>query len=193
MGTSSGLHHGSGVGAADRPGATNREFEERLALPGRWLVRWPGQTLTVRQLRELAAAREFSGDRRRCGRVSMSQPPRSSQVRTASASAGFVMGPTHRGGPRGNRSVEQGCSSTMVPGPSVRAAQVSFPSRHGADTRMPCWQRRMLSRSSCRTDNPGLAAQQEQTMTLNGRSVARRQDVTALPWGRAVAPSRARF
>jgi hypothetical protein len=47
MGTSSGLHHGSGVGAADRPGATNREFEERLALPGRWLVRWPGRTLRV--------------------------------------------------------------------------------------------------------------------------------------------------
>jgi hypothetical protein len=81
----------------------------------------------------------------------------------------------------------------MVPGPSVRAAQRSFPRRHGADTNMPCWQRRMLSRSSCRTDSPGSAAQQEHTMTVNGRSVARRQDVTALPSGRAVAPSRARF
>jgi hypothetical protein len=39
MSTTSGLHYGSGVGAADRPGATNREFEEQLALPGRWLVR----------------------------------------------------------------------------------------------------------------------------------------------------------
>jgi hypothetical protein len=47
MGTSSGLHHGSCVGAADRPGATNREFEEQLALPDRWLVRWPGRTLRV--------------------------------------------------------------------------------------------------------------------------------------------------
>ena len=123
----------------------------------------------------------------------MSQPPRSSQARTASTSVGMLMGPTHRGGPTGDRSVEQGCSSTMVPDPSVRAAQVSLPSRHGADTNMPCWQRRMLSRSSCRTDSPGSAAQQEQTMTVKARSVARRQDVTALPWGRAVVPSRARF
>jgi hypothetical protein len=81
----------------------------------------------------------------------------------------------------------------MVPDPSVRAAQVSFPSRHGADTNMPCSQYRMLSRSSCRTDNPGSAAQQEQTMTVNALSVARRQDVTAPPLGRAVAPPRARF
>jgi len=103
------------------------------------------------------------------------------------------MGATHRGGPRGDRSVEQGCSNTVVPGPSVRAAQVSLPRRHGADTNTPCWQRRMLSRSSCRTESPGSAAQQEQTTTVNGRSVARRQDVTALPSGKAAALPRARF
>jgi hypothetical protein len=97
-----------------------------------------------RQLRELAAANEFSGDRRRCGRVPTFQSPRSSQARTASASAGLPMGPTHRDGPTGDRSVEQGCSSTMVPDPAVRAAQVNFPRRHGAETSMPCRQRRML-------------------------------------------------
>ncbi len=121
----------------------------------------------------------------------MFQPPRSSQFRTTSASAKLLRGPIHRGGPTGDQSVKQGCSSTMVPEPSVRAAQVSLPSRHGAEASMPCRQRRMLSRRSCRTDSPGSAAQQEQTMTVNARSVARRPDVTAVLSGRAVAPPHA--
>jgi hypothetical protein len=59
MGTTSGLHYGSGVGAADRPGATNREFEEQLALPGRWLVRWPGRTLRVPSIARAGSRRRI--------------------------------------------------------------------------------------------------------------------------------------
>ncbi len=127
-------------------------------------VRVPATALDRRgQLRELLACSQFSGDCRCCGKVAMFQSPRSIQACAASVSAGLVRGPIQCGKPMGDRSVEQGCSTAMVPGPSAWAVQLSFPARHGADTRMPCRQRRMLSPSSARTDNPGPAAQQEQT------------------------------
>ena len=145
------------------------------------------------QLRELLACNQFSGDCRCCGKVATVHSPRSIQARASSASAGLLMGPIHCGRPTGDRYSVQGCSIAMVPGPSAWAAQPSLPAKHGADTRMPCRHRRTLSPSSARTDRPGLAVQLEQTNTVKGRSVARRQDVMAPPVGRPIAPFLAHF
>jgi hypothetical protein len=49
---------------------------------------------------------------------------------------------------------------------------------HGAATSMAFGQRRMVGRSSSITDRFWSAAQAVQTMTVNGRSVARRGGVT---------------
>ena len=49
---------------------------------------------------------------------------------------------------------------------------------HGAATSMACGQRRMVGRSSSITDRFWSAAHAVQTMTVNGRSVARREEVT---------------
>ena len=68
---------------------------------------------------------------------------------------------------------------------------------HSAETSMACGQRRMVERSSSITDRLWSAAQAPQTMTVNGRSVPRREEVNvSCPQsvrGTAVAPFRARF
>src|ERR1700759_469582 len=133
------------------------------------------------QLRELVTCSQFSGDCSCCGKVAMVQSPRSIQARASSVSARLFIGPIHCGKPMGDRSLEQGCSTAMVPRLLAWAAQLSFAARHGADTKTPCGQRRMLSPSSLRTETSGPAAQLEQTKTVKARSVARRQAVTAAP------------
>ena len=107
-----------------------------------------------------------------------------------------AMGPIHWVGPQAFRSVVHGCTTAMTP--VGRDAHVSGPSMHGAATSRACGQRRMVGRSPSITDRFWSAAQAVQTMTVNGRSVAWRGEVTVrCPGrcsfrGRAAAPFRAR-
>jgi hypothetical protein len=87
------------------------------------------------------------------------------------------MGPIHRGGPLGTRSLVQGCTKAMAPHPVGRDTQVSGPSMHAAETSIACGQRRMVERSSSMTDRLCSGAQAVQTTRVNARSVARRGEV----------------
>jgi hypothetical protein len=118
------------------------------------------------------------------GKGVASHCPSSSQSRRAAMSPLSVMGPIHWGGPQATRSVVQGCSTAMTPQPVGRDAQVSGPSMHAAATSMARGQRRMVGRSSSMTDRSCSAAQAVQTMTVNGRSVARCEEVNVARAGR---------
>ena len=107
----------------------------------------------------------------------LSHCPSSSQSRRTAASHLSVMGPIQCACPQATRSLLQGCSTTMTPHPVGRDAQVSDPNMHAAETSMACGQRRMVGRSSSITDRLWSVAQAVQTMTVNGRSVARREEV----------------
>ena len=107
------------------------------------------------------------------GKGVVSHRPSSNQSRKAAASWSSVMGPIHWGGPQGTRSIVQGCSIAMVPDPVWRDAQVSGPSMHAAVTSMAHGHRRMVGRSSSTTERCWSFAQAQQTMTVNGRPVAR--------------------
>ena len=89
----------------------------------------------------------------------------------------LMMGPIQCGGPQATRSFVHGCSTAMTPHPAGLDAQPSGPSMHVAETSKACGQRRMVGRNSSSTDRSGSAAQAAQTMTVNGRSVARRGEV----------------
>jgi hypothetical protein len=72
----------------------------------------------------------------------------------------------------------------MTPHPVGRDAQVSGPSMHAAETSMACGQRRMVGRNSSIIDRLLSAGQAVHTMTVNGRSVARREEVNVPRSGR---------
>jgi hypothetical protein len=110
--------------------------------------------------------------------------PSPSQSRRTAASHLSVMGPIQWACPQATRSFVQGCSTAMTPHPVGRDAQVSDPSRHAADTSMACGQRRMVGRNSSITERLRSVAQAVQTMTVNGRSVARRGEVNVPCSGR---------
>lgn len=127
--------------------------------------------------------------------------PNSSQSRRTAASHLSVMGPIQWACPQGTRSFVQGCTNAMTPHPVGRDAQVSDPSMHAAATSTAWGQRRMVGPNSSMTDRLWSVAQAVQTMTVNGRSVARRGEVNVPCSGqprrqfvlsRAVAPFRAR-
>jgi hypothetical protein len=107
------------------------------------------------------------------GKGVVSHCPSSNQSRRTAASPLSVIGPIHWGGPQATRSFVQGCKTAMTPHPVGRDAQVSGPSMHAAETSMARGQRRMVGRSSSTTERSWSAAQAPQTMTVNGRSVAR--------------------
>jgi hypothetical protein len=107
----------------------------------------------------------------------VSHCPSSNQSRRTAVSPSSVMGPIHWGGPQATRSVVQGCSTAMTPQPVGRDAQVSGPSMHAAATSMARGQRRMVGRSSSMTDRSCSPTQAVQTMMVNGRSVARGDEV----------------
>jgi hypothetical protein len=110
--------------------------------------------------------------------------PSSSQSRRTAASHLSVMGPIQWACPQATRSFLQGCSRAMTPHPVGRDAQVSDPSRHGAMTSMACGQRRMVGRNSSITDRLWSVGQAVHTMTVNGRSVGRREEVNVPRPGR---------
>ena len=110
--------------------------------------------------------------------------PSSSQSRRTAASHLSVMGPIQWACPQATRSFVQGCSRAMTPHPVGRDAQVSDPSRHAAMTSIACGQRRMVGRNSSMTDRLWSVGQAVQTMTVNGRSVGRREEVNVPRSGR---------
>ena len=73
----------------------------------------------------------------------------------------------------------------MTPDPVGRDAQVSGPSMHAAETSIARGQRRMAGRSSLMTERTSSAAHVVQTITVNGRSVPRREEVTVPRSGRS--------
>jgi hypothetical protein len=135
-----------------------------------------GSRLSLSQLIRLALRAQ------RCllsclGKGVVSHCPRSNQSRRTAVSPLSVMGPIHWGGPQATRSFVQGCRTAITPHPVGRDAQVSRPSMHAAETSMARGQRRMVGRSSSMTDRSCSVVQAAQTMTVNGRSVARCEEV----------------
>jgi hypothetical protein len=129
-----------------------------------------------RQFRMLDCCRVASV-RRRIGSSRQSQSPRMIHSQTRRASAKSVIGPSHRAGAVGARSIEQSCSKSIAPSWGGRVAQANGPSKHSVMTNMPCGQRRTTFRSICRSWGATSAPQAVQMARVNGCLVGHRADV----------------